>query len=264
MVTKVMPYKIVAFGLSDIGLVRENNEDVWAQVRNKDIFMLADGMGGHKAGEVAATATVNYFSAHMEEVLSSQPAEMSLMDAVAEIEYAIQVVNNSVYEMGCRDPDLRGMGTTFCCLYFHSQGLIHAHVGDSRIYRMRESKLVQLTKDHSLMRELIDLGRLDKSDEKEFVYKNIITKAVGTEPFVEPTVLSTNIVDKDLLLMCTDGLSDLLSDKEISAIMVQEWSLEDKVKKLIESAKEKGGHDNITVVMLEVREISQSDAHISR
>lgn len=259
-----MPYKIRAFGLSDIGLVRENNEDVWAQVPNQDIYVLADGMGGHKAGEVAASSTVNFFSAHMQEVLDSVPTEMSLKEIASEIEYAIQVVNNSVYEMGCRNRDLRGMGTTFCCLYFHSQGLIHAHVGDSRIYRLRQGKLQQLTKDHSLMRELIDLGRLDKSDAEEFMYKNIITKAVGTEPFVEPSVVSVDLMDRDLFLMCSDGLSDLLKDEEIAHFMMQEEPLETKVAHLIENAKEKGGHDNITVVMLEVRETNCSDADLSR
>lgn len=258
-----MPYKINAFGLSDIGLVRENNEDVWAQVPEQNIFLLADGMGGHRAGEVAASATVNYFSEHMQEVLSAITGEMPIEDLASEIEYAIQVVNTSVYELGCRDPELRGMGTTFCCLYFHSQGLIHAHVGDSRIYRFRNGSLQQLTKDHSLMRELIDMGRLDKNDQKEFVYKNIITKAVGTEPFVEPAVKVTDLQNGDLLLMCTDGLSDLLGDGEIADFILQKGTLEEKVKRLIDNAKDRGGHDNITVVMLEVKETKHSESDLS-
>lgn len=169
---------------------------------------------------------------------------------------AIISVNSLVYKMSKAQPELRGMGTTLCCLLFHPTGLILAHVGDSRIYRFRENKLEQLTKDHSLLRELVEQGQLNEQQATDFLYKNIITKAIGTESRIDPSVDEKDIQDNDVYLMCSDGLSDLLTAMEIETILAKGSSLKTKAELLVESANNKGGRDNITVVIAKVKEIN--------
>lgn len=242
MVVHIMPYNILAFGLSDIGLVRQNNEDVWAELPDIRFFVLADGMGGHQAGEIAAREAVNALCGIVEKKFKAHHRHpLSLLDAQAIIQRAIEQVNSHVYKMGRADDELRGMGTTLCCIYFHEKGVVYAHVGDSRIYRWREKKLTQLTKDHSLLRELVDLGQLSEHQAGDFLYKNIITKAVGTEPKVEPSVHTTEVVPHDIYLICSDGLSDLLTLQQIEKIINKTHSLQDCAKELIKSAKAEGG-----------------------
>lgn len=254
MVVQTMPFKLQAVGLSDIGLLRQNNEDVWAIQPAKKVYILADGMGGHQAGEVAAREAVETLSAKLEANLDLHDDALTLEEAQDIISDAIEDVNDHVYKMGRKDRDLRGMGTTLCCLHFHPKGLIYAHVGDSRIYRLRGKKLFQMTKDHSLLRELMDSGQLDEMQAGEFVYKNIITKAVGTEPFVQPTVRHCEIHHHDIFMMCSDGLSDLVSREDMELILNKKASLSNLAQGLIDTAKERGGHDNITVILVKVTE----------
>jgi serine/threonine protein phosphatase PrpC len=254
MVVQVMPYKILAFGLSDVGLVRENNEDAWGAVPELGFFVLADGMGGHQAGEVASHETVNSISAIIKKNLGRRK-NISYSDTVKVILRAIEEVNKIVYDHSRADPELRGMGTTLCCLQFHEQGLIFAHVGDSRIYRMRDGKLTQITTDHSLMRELIDLGQLSEGEAPEFLYKNILTKALGTEPSIDPTINACEIANNDTYMMCSDGLSDLLTLADMQRILNKKQDVEDSVRQLVLAAKERGGHDNITIVVVRLEEM---------
>ena len=257
MVVHLMPYKVLSVGISDIGLVRENNEDVWAKLPSQRLFILADGMGGHQAGEVASQETVKELCAILEKKLNIKDDTISLDIAREFIFEAIQEVNAHIYNMGRKDHELRGMGTTLCCLHFHHKGLVYAHVGDSRIYRLRNKKLYQLTKDHSLMRELIDLGQLNERQAEDFQYRNIITKAIGTEPDVEPSVRVTEVQDHDLYMMCSDGLSDLLSLNEIEQIMNKKIPFKEISQHLVDASKEKGGNDNITVVVAKVQEMHE-------
>jgi len=252
MVVYLMPYKVVACGLSDIGLVRQNNEDVWAQLPDIGFYVLADGMGGHQAGEVAAREAVNALCRVLSKKLGPAKEEAALSEIKELLRRAIVHVNGLVYKMGRARQDLRGMGTTLCCLLFHSKGLIFAHVGDSRIYRFRGKKLEQLTKDHSLLRELVDQGQIDEQQATDFLYKNIITKAIGTEPKVDPSVDSREMRNNDVYLMCSDGLSDLLTCREIETTLQHSPTLCDAAENLVALANEKGGRDNITVVIVKV------------
>jgi len=147
---------------------------------------------------------------------------------------------------------LGGMGTTLCCLYFHKEYVIWGHVGDSRIYRLRKNRIEQLTQDDSLLREMTDGGRASEYDPEDFSYKSILTKAVGTEQKVSPAMSLAMIEPGDLFLLCTDGLSDMLSRVEIEAHLNQAYTVEEKVRSLIAAAKQKGGCDNITTVLVEV------------
>ena len=248
-----MPYKILAFGLSDVGLVRENNEDAWGAVPELGFFVLADGMGGHQAGEVASREAVSNISSIIKKNLGRKK-NVSYSDTLKILQRAIEDVNKIIYDHSRSNPDLRGMGTTLCCLQFHEQGLIYAHVGDSRIYRLRDGQLTQITTDHSLMRELIDLGQLSEGEAPEFLYKNILTKALGTEPSLDPTMNACEVANNDTYIMCSDGLSDLLSLIDIEKILNKKLNVEKTVQELINAAKAKGGYDNITVVIVRLEE----------
>ena len=254
MAVDAMPYKIVAYGLSDVGLVRPNNEDYWGELPSLNFYALADGMGGHRAGEVAAQEAVTVLCGIIEETIGINEAELTIDEVHGVLQFAIENVNESIYKMGQSSPALKGMGTTLCCIHFHPMGLVYAHVGDSRIYRHRNKKLEQLTNDHSLLRELADMGQLDDRTSRS-AYKNIITRAIGTEAYVEPAVHTTEVIDGDIYLMCSDGLSDMLTSKEIESIISSTTSVEKVCKKLIFRAKEKGGHDNVTVVVAKVKDL---------
>lgn len=246
-----MPYKITSAGLSDIGLVRQNNEDVWAEMPEIGLYVLADGMGGHQAGEIAARETVNALCRVIKKKITSIKGG-AIADVRELLRNAIVHVNGLIFKMGRSKLELRGMGTTVCCLLFHPEGLITAHVGDSRIYRLRGTKFEQITKDHSLLCELVDQGQLNEQQVADFLYKNIITKAVGTEPKVEPGVESNRVMVGDIYMMCSDGLSDLLTPEEMADILTQEPKIKQAAQTLVATANEKGGRDNITVVIAKV------------
>lgn len=258
MVVQIMRYKVAAVGISDIGRVRQNNEDVWAQLPDFQFYVVADGMGGHQAGEIASREAVNTFCALIKDMNEDLEVSIGLQELRRNISWIIEEVNASVYKMGRADQELRGMGTTLCCLYFHRDGVVYGHVGDSRIYRLRQGRLSQLTKDHSLLRQLIDMGQVSEQKAPEFMYKNIITKAIGTEASVDPSVYTAHIEVGDIYMMCTDGLSDLLTTKEMEEIINQADSLQQATQKLVDSANEIGGHDNITVVIAKVLPLDES------
>jgi PPM family protein phosphatase len=263
MVLRLMPNSLSAYGLSDPGLVRENNEDVWGCLPEFHFYALADGMGGHQAGEVASKEAIMFLCQRMrkkleENALSDVPAEQ----VINFVKSCIEDTNHFVNELSRTSELLQGMGTTLCCLYFQDDYAIWAHVGDSRIYRFRKGAAEQLTQDHSLLRELIDCGRLQNHEKEEFLYKNIITKAIGTDALVEPAINLSIIAPGDTFLLCTDGLSDMLSKDEMLEIVFQPYTVEEKVRALIGAAKQKGGYDNITCVLVEVTDTH--DANISR
>jgi protein phosphatase len=264
MVLKHAPYTIASYGLSDPGLVRENNEDVWGCLPGHHFYVVADGMGGHQAGEVAAREAVIFLCTELRKILDTQAlADRPAEDVMAHIRSCVEDTNQFIYELSTSHELLGGMGTTLCCLYFHKDYVIWGHVGDSRIYRLRKGRLEQLTQDDSLLRELTDGGRLVEYDADEFAYKNIITKAIGTEQAVSPAMNCAIVEPHDLFLLCTDGLSELLAKEEIEAHLNQPYTVEEKVRALIAAAKQKGGYDNITTVLVEV-EAANDRENISR
>lgn len=245
-----MAIKIKACGISDVGLVRNNNEDVFAELPEQQCFILADGMGGHQAGEIASRETVEVLSSYLQK--HSKSLQSSLEEASTVISKAISDVNSHVFKMGRMNPDLKGMGTTLCLLHIQDMGIVFAHVGDSRIYRLRSGKLDLLTKDHSLLRELVDLGQIKEHEAGEFYYKNIITRAIGTEPLVQPTIQTEEFSLKDIFILCSDGLSDLLRKEEIESIVNEAESLSLAATRLILLSKKRGGHDNITLLLVQI------------
>jgi PPM family protein phosphatase len=251
-----LPYTVTWIGLSHTGLVRLNNEDAWSALP-PHLYVLADGMGGHQAGEIASHEAVDGLCSIIKEQFEESEKE-SFHDMRKSLRYAIEKVNRHVYRKSRLDPALKGMGTTLCCIYFHPKGVIYAHVGDSRIYRLRNRRFELLTKDHSLCRELVDQGQLTEKEAPEFQYKNIITKAIGTESHVDPSVHLSDVIEGDLYLMCSDGLSDLLTTKEMHGIINQKMSIEETANEFIATANARGGHDNITVVLMQVSNVTRN------
>lgn len=250
MAFQVMLYQVSVYCVSDVGLIRQNNEDSCKLLKDVNFFVLADGMGGHQAGEIASKEAVERLCALFKERFDPSKNLAQIEQLIKQL---IKEVNLSVYRIGCENNEFRGMGTTLCCVFFHPEGVIYGHVGDSRIYRFHQGQLEQLTQDHSLVRELIDLGQLSEQQAHEFMYKNIITKAIGTEPYVEPSVAHVSYKPGDMIMMGTDGLTDLVSFAEIQNIMDQGPD-EEIANLLVEKAKQKGGYDNITVILVKVRE----------
>lgn len=248
-----MSYKVLSFGSSDIGLVRQNNEDAWNSLPQERFFVLADGMGGHKAGEVASAETVSVLSQLIQKAWHNSE-KLTLEESEGYLRHAIEVVNRIIYQLSKSDDEFRGMGTTLCTVFFHDDGIIYAHVGDSRIYCFHAGKLDLLTNDDSLMREMMDLGQLNEKQISEALYKNVLTKAVGTELHIDPSVHTIDVCQNDIYLMCTDGLSDLVSFEEIEEILNLSTSLEDAGNSLVKRAKENGGYDNITLILMQIKE----------
>jgi len=258
MAFQAMIYQVSVTCLSDVGLIRQNNEDSWKLLNDEQFYAIADGMGGHQAGEVASHETVERLCALVHE--RNEFLQRDILQVQDILKTIIQEVNTAIYLIGHESSEHRGMGTTLCCIQLHSQGLIYAHVGDSRIYRLRNGELEQLTHDHSLLCELIDQGQLDEQQAQDFSYKNIITKAIGTESYVDPSVSHCSIEPGDMILLCTDGLSDLVSQSEIQDVMLTH-SEEEIAKVLVRRAKQHGGNDNITVILVKIK--SRHEAHLS-
>lgn len=251
MVIKSMSDRVFSEGRSDVGLVRQNNEDSWNYLPDELFYVLADGMGGHRAGEVAAKKATDLLCTLFKK--RYEDSDKSLEKTKEIIWDCIQEVSNSIFKMGSSNEELHGMGTTLCCMLIHPTGLVYAHVGDSRIYLIHKNKINVLTQDHSLLRELRDLGQIDDPASDEYRYKSILTRAVGTESYVEPTINTVQVQEGDIIMMCSDGLTDMLTDQEIHKI-IKTTPANDAVKALIKAAKSAGGVDNITVVLVKIEE----------
>lgn len=234
---------IETFGVSDIGLSRENNEDVWAELADDHFYVLADGMGGHLAGEVAAKEAVLHFCDAVDKYFRS-PTPPSVSSAKRYIGETFISANSWIRRLSKDHPDLHGMGTTLCCLLLLENKAIIGHVGDSRIYRYRK-ELSRLTKDHSLAQEAAFSSRGRAA-------KHILTKALGISPAIEPELLEVPYEQGDIYLLCSDGLHDVLSDKQIEALFRRSTSLKNAALELVEAAKKGGGHDNITLLLVKI------------
>lgn len=223
-------------GLSDIGPVRPNNEDAWLALPKLSFFAIADGMGGEKGGEVASKEGL----AHLAKSLRVPIDKECLREA-------IEQANQWVYQMGCSSELLQGMGSTLCCLHLHPQGVLYGHVGDSRIYRLRNEKLDCLTTDHSYYEKWRE--KMDGST-TTFSYKHVITRALGLRGKAVPEVVFEPLFPGDLYLLCTDGISDSLSSDEMESLLLSNGTVESIADQFIKEAKNKGGHDNMTLLVI--------------
>lgn len=247
--------KVTSFGLSETGLVRDNNEDVWGGIIDDHFFVLADGMGGHRAGEVAAREAVNILCRYVNRSFQESGTKINVDRMKKILTQAIKDVNTEIFTMGTASEEFRGMGTTICCLYLHESGAVIGHVGDSRIYRFRNHELHMLTQDHSLISELVSTGRIEEEEAEDSKYRSIITKAIGTAPMIDPEVKRLDLREGDLFLVCSDGLTDVHSAEEIQKIIEDNSNIQNCAEALVVSSLERGGMDNITVLLVKVESL---------
>jgi PPM family protein phosphatase len=229
-------------GRTDVGRQRSANED--SLVVRPPLFAVADGMGGAKAGEVASAIAVEAVERAGE---SDEPVEEQLADIVRE-------ANRRIYELAAADDSRRGMGTTLTLAKLHGDEVSLAHVGDSRAYRLREGELTQVTRDHSLVAELERTGQITPEAAEHHPQRSIITRALGPEPDVEVDTYTLTGREGDLFLICSDGLTGMISDAEVAAILRSSSSLEEAAEALVRSANQSGGKDNITVILFRLGE----------
>ena len=240
------------YGISDVGMIRPNNEDVIASLPSHNFFALADGMGGHQAGEIAAKETTQELLSFAKKFLAPLK-NLSQKQINTYILSAIKAANEKVYTLGQNNINFKGMGTTVCCCYLYNNTITYAHVGDSRLYLFRKNNLIQLTKDHSLISKLESSGQLKKGSSISNAYKNIITKAIGTTLNVIPSIGSVKYQVNDIFFMCSDGLSDYLSSDEISGV-IRKNDIKKAVTELIDTAKKQGSRDNISSLLIKIKD----------
>lgn len=235
---------IESYGISDIG-GRNNNEDVWAELPDDHFYVVADGMGGHLAGEVASKEAVLSLCDSIEKFFRKHPQPS--VEAVKKLlKQALSEANTSIRSLAAKHPDFSGMGTTLCALLIVGNQLVHAHLGDSRIYRFRKT-LQQLTSDHSLRQEMANKGEATSAD---FPYRHVLTRALGISSQVEPDIGLTTFLPGDIYFLSSDGLHDPLTDKQMETILRQSASIREAAIDLVEAAKNAGGQDNITILIL--------------
>lgn len=248
-----MNLTIESYGTSDVGLIRKNNEDVWAITEIPyPFFVLADGMGGHKAGEIAAKEAVLQLCKKAKEVLADVDESLSPEEITLGLQAAILSANEHVFRLSMEHAQYAGMGTTLSCFLIYQGTLLFGHVGDSRIYRFRKGALKQLSRDHSLRQELLLSGGLDSKNAATYPYKNIITRAIGTHAFVEPDTGILTIMPGDIYFLCSDGLTDSTQEEEIRELIAKAKTIKEASDSLVAAAIAHGGNDNITVVMVEI------------
>ena len=237
------------YGLSDIGIARQNNEDLFASMLELDFFALCDGMGGHNAGEIAAKETLFDLC---KAAIALRKEAVDPKRLIFKLRDTIKKTNRRIYDMGRDNSAFHGMGTTLCCLFLNNSQAICAHVGDSRIYRYSRGSLLRLTEDHSLKNKLIKQGEIMEEDVLPPPYNHIITKAIGPALAIEPSIRSCQVAQGDILFLCSDGLSDHLPESDMEKILQEKSPLKKKAEQLILAAKEAGSRDNITILMVRV------------
>lgn len=226
------------FAKTDIGRVRSLNEDsLYLPQESENFCAVADGMGGHNAGEVASAMAVEVFAREMRAGMVS--------DGFA-LKRAVERANREVYEKSCSAEGYSGMGTTFTALALHAGRIAIAHVGDSRAYRIRGGEISRLTMDHTYVEELVQQGVITPHEAKYHPKRNYITRALGTVPRVEVDLTETELQAGDVYLLCSDGLTGYIEDSELLSVSCAEGSWEDKIEKLVNRALSAGGSDNIT------------------
>lgn len=235
------------FSITDVGMVRQVNQDyVYVTDRPlgilQNLFVVADGMGGHQAGDYASKYTV--------EVLNRELALSEGEDIERCLVGAIKTANREIIKEASRDEHLKGMGTTVVAATISNQMMYFANVGDSRLYLINQG-IQQLTKDHSLVEEMVRLGGIKPEEAKHHPDKNIITRAIGVLPEVSADFFETVLVPGDTVLLCSDGLTNMIDDTDIKRIVLGQRDIVEKTQRLIDAANENGGKDNITVVLIE-------------
>jgi serine/threonine protein phosphatase PrpC len=235
------------------GMVRSHNEDSIAADAAAGLAVLADGMGGYNAGEVASGIAVAMISAELKKALGAITGDLDIATAEKLVgEHAVRA-NNAIFQASQSQPQYAGMGTTLVVALWHDDRMVVGHIGDSRLYRMRASKLEQVTRDHSLLQEQIDSGLITKEQARHSQNKNLVTRAVGIDPEVEAEVHSYPVQAGDIYLLCSDGLNDMVTDEDMELTLSSlQANLPLAAQQLVQQANDNGGRDNVSVILVRV------------
>ncbi len=256
-----------AFGLSDVGKRRERNEDCFKIIPDLHLFLVADGMGGHAGGATAsklAVETIENIVREHRHVLDAQMGEESSTAsnmAANLLSDAMRGACHRVYLESMADVSLHGMGTTATALLVHGDHAYVAHVGDSRCYLLRNNEILQLTEDHSLVNEQMKAGLITAEQARQSRFRNIITRSIGFEHDVDVDMAALQIYTNDAFLLCTDGLTTLVTDEEIKSVMAENY-LNAVPQSLVDLANHRGGDDNITAIIVYVEQVLNSEENI--
>jgi serine/threonine protein phosphatase PrpC len=243
----------VAFA-TDIGLKRSQNQDSGIALPEFGFFLVADGMGGHRGGEIASSMTVEIVGDFIKQSIaqSSQRAESGFNPRHL-LNESLQRANYAIYDRSLKEPSLQGMGTTATALLFKDQLLTVGHVGDSRAYLLRDGAYWQLTRDHSLVQEKLRAGLITREQAKTDQMRNVITRSVGFGHETVVELYEVQVQEGDVLLLCSDGLSGQVEDQLTRDILLKEIPLQERVQSLVEQANLNGGFDNTTVIVVKFR-----------
>ena len=237
-----------AYAVTDVGRSRSMNQDsVFASVDPvgplSNLYMVADGMGGHQSGDLASRYLVRNLCTYIRET-DGEPPEVLLR--------AVQQVNGELYQLSTEKPEYAGMGTTLVAATVKYGVLYVANVGDSRLYLVRRDGLKQVTRDHSFVEEMVSMGRMERGSQSYLEKKNIITRAVGIDRRVEVDLFEVELEEGDYILLCSDGLSNMVDNTDLFRLSFLPGSLEKKAEAMVTLANERGGRDNISVVLVEI------------
>ncbi len=244
--------------LSDPGRVRGHNEDCVESRPDIGVVVLADGMGGYNAGEVASGMATSLIATGLAKMWTREKLKGLDRDQAAALSQSIlqeqvAAANTAIFEAAQKDPQCAGMGTTLVAGIFYDNFLTVGHIGDSRMYRMRADALEQVTRDHSLLQEQIDSGLITKEDARQSHNKNLVTRALGIDPEVEAEIHTYDVAEGDIYLLCSDGLNDMIEDDEIQMTLIAlRANLDLTAQQLVQAANDAGGRDNVSVMLVKV------------
>ena len=249
----------VSGGATDVGMVRTNNEDSYQIVRALNLFVLADGMGGEAHGEVASSLAVETVVKHCLEGQENPSAPLrgeakpGLTEKSRRLGSAVHLANEKVFASATQNAEQRGMGATMTAAWIDEMNLSIAHVGDSRVYLLRTGVLQQLTSDHSLVAEQVRRGILTATEAESSTMQNVLLRALGTQPEVEVDIEQVGLFPNDVLLLCSDGLTRMVTEPEIAGALQSEPDPQKAAEKLIKLANEGGGVDNVTAIVVSLK-----------
>jgi len=258
--------QIVSGGVSDVGRVRTNNEDAFRIVEAQNLFILSDGMGGEAHGEVASAMAVDTIAKYCAEPSEAKDEGVTLHGSALEswgpqtkkLQNAVFQANFAIYQSAQEHPEQRGMGATLTAGWVNGNKLSLAHVGDSRAYLLRAGSLQQLSSDHSLVAEQVRRGILTPQQAEESDMQSVLLRALGAHPEVDVDVEEIDLIPRDVLLFCSDGLTRMVTEPEIAGTLQAETDPVAAAQKLVDLANERGGLDNVTVVVARVQDESKS------
>ncbi|MBI4051914.1 MAG: Stp1/IreP family PP2C-type Ser/Thr phosphatase [Elusimicrobia bacterium] len=253
---------LTAAGKSDTGRVRSNNEDSILINEELRLFAVADGMGGHNSGEVASRIAIRVLQEALQQMFSSRsmPEEVNTNFSLQtnQLAWAVRLANQAVFEASRDKPQNQGMGTTLSVALVQNNKAGVVHIGDSRIYMFREGNLIQLTRDHSLVMEQVRQGLITQEEAESSRLQNILTRALGTQPKAQIDVEEHPLMEGDILLLCSDGLTRMLKESALVKIFREKEELSAICNTLIESANQAGGMDNISVIVIQIKPLGPS------